>query len=106
MATIYLKLSGSDAERITALKSAHPDLVGKDEEGKDRLGNHFNHDIAIMYYPNLTLAPVAPDVAPLTDGPYYMIRFLGDQKLPPTLPLGLERKWEVGGAPVDFLGDI
>ncbi len=105
MATIYFKLFGTKEIRIAALKGAHPDLVGKDEEGKDEIRNHFTHDIAIMYYPQLTLPSGDPDTAPAVAGPHFMVKFLKGQKLGTIDPMGLVQKWKAGGAPVKFLGD-
>ncbi len=111
MPTFFLKLSGTTEEQITALKSVNPDLVGKTEEGVDRLGDC----PTAMYYKRLTVTPTVYSeievdaegfpvvITPaVTDGPFMMIK---SATISDALPSGLTRAWKTGGAPVKFYGD-
>lgn len=105
MATIYLKLSGPEESWPGELRAVHATLLGRDVAGNEFIGNHSNADFAVIFYPQLTLAPVDPDTAPETAGPHLMIKILGDKTIPDDLPPGLTKQFEAGGAPVKFLGD-
>ncbi len=90
--TIYLELSGAEKDQIAAIKTAHPDMVAKDESGKEVLGNVNTHDIALIY------------VDLFLGNHFIMVKFLNNQKLPSTLPGELTQKWKSGGAPVIWPG--
>lgn len=89
--TFFLKFSGAPEANTAALKAAHPDMVAKDEEGKDVLRSIYTHDIALHY----------DDQMPA--GPFVMVRFFDGQSLAP-LPPGLVKEWVSGGAPVMWAG--
>lgn len=89
---VYLKLSGSKGQQIVALKAAHSDLIAKNEDGEDELRSIYTDSIALHY----------DDQTPA--GAFIMVVFRGDQELPGSLPAGLTRKWQSGGAPVEFYG--
>lgn len=115
--TIYLKLSGTKEEQTAALKAAHPDMIAKNKAGEDELRSIYTHDIAMEVFDQLTVTPavysdteVDEDGFPIvlepavTDGPFVMVWFLDDQKLPGSLPAELTKVWEAGGAPVVWAG--
>ncbi len=91
--TFYLKHPGTKGQQIAALKAAHPDMVAKDGAGKDILQSIYTHDIALHY----------DDQTPA--GSFVMVEFFNDQKLPGSLPVGLTKVWEAGGAPVVWAGE-
>lgn len=119
MITLHLKLSGTKEQQIAVLKDAHPDMVAKDEDGNEVIGDKFNHFIAVKYFDQLVVTPAVYSdtevdeegnpvllTPAVLDGPFVMVKPLKNQIIKlPMLRINLIRMWESGGAPVKFYGD-
>ncbi len=104
---MYLKLLGTEAENIVALKSIHPDMIAKNKFGNDVLRNIYNHKIALEVFKQVVVVPGTYDTqgieltAPITDGPIVMVKFLIGQKLGALTATVLE-EWKTGVSSIKF----
>lgn len=84
MTDVWLKLTGSEAQAVAALRTLGLDreMIRRPEEGPPKIGDVYGPEVSVHFEPNLLTVRATHDkegkelTPEVRDGPHLMVRFL------------------------------